>query len=453
MQSKHTSKMYIVYLLVFLVHVLNVIIFDEKLSQPLGYLAILLLLISFKNAGTLFKVLGFSFILIGAIVMYTEKLPLNELPLMMTSNLSVLALLMMLPWMTSVVQIGRFDKTMTSLIEANAKDLGQLYPRSAFTTFTLASFLNLSAASISQDVLKEHLKQLPDRVKNEFILRTTLRGFTLALLWSPLELLLVVTIFTTGVQYLSLLPWLLVIVVITFVLDSFIGNRSFRKYSYEGDNGKQIDKKNTMKSLIHLICALGLFLAIVVTAGKLFNIDFLIAVTLVILPFTLLWSLFMKRLKSFWKIALPFWISKTNTMQNFVVLFIALSFFSNSLNSSSVLSVIEQPIVHLANYPLLIFIAIQLFFILLSMAGIHPVATIGILTSVISILLTILNPLSVAIVIVTSSVATLTVGSYGLVVTLTSMNLEYSPYKITWSNMPFAIMYGFVGSIVAFLLL
>ncbi|WP_229733575.1 hypothetical protein [Compostibacillus humi] len=58
----------------------------------------------------------------------------------------------------------------------------------------------------------------------------------------------------------------------------------------------------------------------------------------------------------------------------------------------------------------------------MSLFGVHPIATIGVLTGVVNLLLETFNPVSLAIVIVTGAISTLPVGSYGLVVQLTSMN-------------------------------
>ncbi|MFS0643612.1 hypothetical protein [Siminovitchia sp. 179-K 8D1 HS] len=445
--------LYVLYSLVFLLHIWNVVFADNKFDYIVGVLAILLLLISFSGAARLFKVLGGAFVVIGLFAFITSGNDLMQIPLWMVSNLSVLALLCMLPWMNSVVRVGGFDKTLISLLETNVSDLGKLYPRSSITTLVLAAFLNLSAASISQDVLKENLSSFPKKIRDSFISAATLRGFTLALLWSPLELLLVVSIFTTGVEYLSLLPWLLLTAGITFFLDAIWGRLFYRKHPYSAQNKVLFDAKTMAVNLFHLLAALVLFLVFVIVSGNIFDLEFLLTVTILIFPFAFAWSLLMKKGRPFLADGWENWKEKTNGMQNFVVLFISLSLFGNSLNESSFMEVMEKPILALSEYPLLIFIFIQVFFIFMSMFGVHPVATIGILGGVISILLEIMNPVSVAIVLVTGAVATLTVGTYGLVVTLTSMNTEQSPYHITLRNMPFALLFGTIGTMIAYFLL
>ncbi|MFP3489578.1 hypothetical protein R0K20_18455, partial [Staphylococcus sp. SIMBA_130] len=64
----------------------------------------------------------------------------------------------------------------------------------------------------------------------------------------------------------------------------------------------------------------------------------------------------MKRGRSFWIIGWNTWKQKTNAMQNFVVLFITLAFFANSISDTSFLEFIQQPVLAIIDYPFLIFI-------------------------------------------------------------------------------------------------
>ncbi|MGJ9383558.1 hypothetical protein [Salipaludibacillus sp. CF4.18] len=448
--------LYIFYSFVFSIHIFNIFLESESLNYTIGILAIIMLIVSFSGASRLFKILGGSFIVVGGFLYSTTDQSILDVPDFFTSNMSLLTLLAMLPWMNSVVRSGRFDRSLNELIKVNVSDLGRLYPRSSVVTLTLAAFLNLSAASISQDVLKNNLASLNKKLRDSFISMATLRGYSLALVWSPLEMLVAVSVFTTGVNYVFLLPWLLLISFITFLLDSLWGRYYFKKYSYENDKvgeRKEINVKKLMKKVSHLIISLVLFLSLVIFLGNLFQIDFILTVTILIFPFALIWAILMKRGRSFWIIGSNTWKQKTNSMQNFVVLFISLSFFAASINGTTFLNVIQKPILFFTDYPLILLIIIQVVFLILSMFGIHPIATIGILGGVITPLLQVINPLSLALVLITSSIATLTVGTYGLVVTLTSINTQQSPYRITLNNIPYALGFGGIGTLVAYLLL
>ncbi|MEH7386973.1 hypothetical protein V7147_16415 [Bacillus sp. JJ1521] len=448
--------LYIFYSFVFILHTINIFIDNETVNYILGVLAIFMLIVSFPLASRLFKILGGSFLFVGGYLFFTTGQSFHIIPSLLTSNLSLLTLLAMLPWMNSIVRSGRFDRNMNLLMKVNVSDLGKLYPRSSLTTHILAAFLNLSAATISQDVLKSTLSPFSKEIRNSFITTASLRGYSLALLWSPLEIMVAVSIFATGVDYVTLLPWLIFMAVIAFILDSIFGRIYYKKYKFEHSNMNRepiVSKKVLVKKMIHFIFALALFLTLVILIGNLFDLSFILTVTILIFPFAFIWSLLMKRRRSFWTIGWNNWRTKTNTMQNFIVLFISLSLFSTSLGDTSFLEVIQKPLSYVSDYPMLILFLIQVIFVLFSMFGIHPIATVGILTGIITPLLDVMNPVSIALVLITGSVATFTVGTYGLLVTLTSMSTGQSPYRITLQNMPFAIVMGIIGTLVAYSLL
>ncbi|SDN67636.1 hypothetical protein [Bacillus sp. OK048] len=448
--------LYIFYSFVFLIQTINVFIDSETIKYILGILAILMLIVSFPMASRLFKILGGSFLIIGGYLFITTGQSFHVIPSLLTSNLSLLTLLAMLPWMNSIVRSGRFDRNLNLLMKVNVADLGKLYPRSSLTTHILAAFLNLSAATISQDVLKSTLAPFSKEIRNSFITTASLRGYSLALLWSPLEIMVAVSIFATGVDYVTLLPWLIFMAVIAYLLDALFGRIYYKKYTFEQvsiNKQPKINRKELVKKMIQFIIALILFLILVILLGNLFHLNFTLIVTMIIFPFAFIWSLLMKRRRSFWIIGWNNWKTKTNTMQNFIVLFISLSLFSTSLGDTSFLEVIQKPLSFVSDYPMLILFLIQFIFVFLSMFGIHPIATVGILTGIITPLLEVMNPVSIALVLITGSVATFTVGTYGLLVTLTAMGTEQSPFRITLKNMPFAICMWIIGTLVAYFLL
>ena len=185
---------YIFYTFVFVLHIANIFIASERLNYTIGLLAMVMLLISFAGASRLFRTLSASFIVVGACLYATSGQAILAIPSILTSNMALLTLLAMLPWMNSVVRSGRFDRSLNNLMKANVSDVGKLYIRGSATTLTLAAFLNLSAVTISQDVLKGNLAHFNKKVRDSFISTSTLRGFSLALLWSPLEILVVLSI-------------------------------------------------------------------------------------------------------------------------------------------------------------------------------------------------------------------------------------------------------------------
>ena len=449
------SHLYILYTLTFSFYIFTAFLPNEIIRYFIGVMAIILVIISFKGASKLFKILCIIFSFTGLLFLMNAGLSIVLLPLYMSSNMSLLALLTVLPLMTSVVHAGRFDRRLNELMKGKVDNLGNLYVRSSITTYLLTGFINISALTLSQEVLQSSLQNIPQKIRKIFISKTTLRALALALIWSPTEIIVAITVDSTGISYLSLLPWLLLCSIIVISLDWIIGKKSFRSINVEHDKcvNQKIDFKKITIQIIKLVMALAIFLIVVVLTGSLLQLSFILSVALVIPVFSLCWAIFIKRWKSYKVIGWKTWRERTNNMQNFVVLFLSLSLFSSSLNETSFQDVIKQPFLAFSEYPIVILIFIQVVFLLGGLIGVHAIATIGVLFKVIQPLYGMVNPLSIGIVMITSALATATVGAYGVTVTMTSVATQQNPYRITLNNLPFSLLFGAIGISIGYFLL
>ncbi len=433
----------------FLLYICNFFLTSAMLDYVLGISAIFLFIIAFFMATTIFKTLGVLFTVVGSILYMTTTVTFAELLLVLTDNYGLLTLFMMLSWMNSIVRSGGYDNLLSKIMKVNAQDMGTLYNRSSISTFSLGTFLNLPAITVSQDIIKTNLKSSSKQLRNRFVNLASVRSYTMALLWSPLEIVVAVGIFVTGVRYIDVLPWLLVVVVMMFILDNLIGKFRFKKYKYKETVSKTFTKKDG-KKLSGLLLALALFLMVIILAGNIEKLDFIMTITLVIIPFTFIWAIILKRLKRFTVVGWHAWKNGVSSMHNFIVLFISLALFSNGITHSAISTYIYEFILRFADTPLLLMFMIQLFILIMSLFGIHAIASIGILSGLMVPLLEIIDPVSLAIVIIISSVSTFAVSTYGLLVTITSVNTAQNPYRITLDNLFFTVLLGSIGTLLAY---
>jgi len=454
MKSWLYNRLFIFYTFVILLSLINHFWGQTWLDYMIGILAIPMLIVSYPGASKLFKILGTAFMFAGIFFFYSANLSIYEIPLLLTSNMTMLGFLLVLPWINSVVYVGKYDKQINQLMVKKVENLGSLYVKGTFTSYILMMFLNLSGINIAQEVLKENLNKLSKKVRDTFISKTTVRAYVLALIWSPMEIIVAITVGATGVNYLKILPYLLLVSFIALIVDVIVGKWRFKNIPFESPKETiPLPTKEIVKKLIQLFVALFLFLAFILMVSNLFNLNFIIAVTLVILPFSAIWALLIKRWYHFKILGYKLWKTQTNKMQNFVVLFISLAFFSNSLNATPALKVIQQPFMHYANSPFIIFVLILITYFLMSLIGVHPIGVIGVLVEILAPLFNIINPTSIAIVLIVSALATSSSSSYGITVTLTSINTNQNPYLITLRNLPFTFIFGIIGILIAMLIL
>ncbi|MYL51458.1 hypothetical protein GLV98_18445 [Halobacillus litoralis] len=450
-----SDQLFILYSVVLAIYFVNVFLDLSYLEWIVGILAVPTFLVSFIYATRLFKVLGGIFLTTGSFMFFSAGVHVYNFPLYLISNMNLLVFLSMLPWINSAAYIGRYEKSIKGLMKVNVRHLGDLYPKSVFTSGTLMTFLNLSAVNLSQGILIDSLKGVKKRIRDRFIARSTIRAYALTMIWSPMEIMVGIVVDATGVSYLSYLPWLLLVSFTVLILDLQMEKRSFRSIPYKGHkiaDGYQTKKKIYLK-MFKLLVILGLFLAAVMITSEWLQFSFILAVTLVIFPFSFVWAFFMKKVFLFLRIGYKTWRQKTNHLQNFFVLFISLSLFSKSLNQTEALTWIQNPFTAFKEYPVIILGLILFTYIGLGLLGVHPIATVGVLLEILQPFFEVFNPMGIGVMLIVGALATASSGTYGIVVTLTSINTQQNPYAITVTNLPFTLIFGSIGIVTAYFLL
>jgi hypothetical protein len=445
--------MFVLYSFLILLYVGNLFMGIKAIDYVTGILAILAIGFSFKPSGNLYKVTSLVFLITGLLILLYIGIPVTSIPFFMSSTLMILALFYVLPFVNTIVSAGRYDQSASKLLKARIRNLGQLYSRGLFVSFILGIFLNVATVTITEGVLRKNLQKVTGKVRDTFISQAVLRGYALSLTWSPMEIIVAVTIDITGVDYLKFLPWLLLFSVTLLAAESLTPIR-YRKYVLNsGDvSEEKMDRKNIWK-IASLFFVLVLFITLITIVRREFQLNFMTAVTLVIPPFTFLWAIAIRRLPKFLSYGLGKWKQRVTGMHNFFLLFLSLGFFISILQESGYIAIFQKPLMAMQDYPMLLFILIQVLFLGLAMIGFHPLVTISMIGEIVQPVLPAISPLSMSIVLITSALSTVMAGPYNITVSLMSDILSRNPYRISMWNIGFAFLFSSFGTIIAVLLL
>nr|WP_309098491.1 hypothetical protein [Fredinandcohnia onubensis] len=447
-----SSHFFIVYGLLFLLFISNVFIDSFILHQLISWCAVLILLLSWFWASNLFKGISTFFIVTGAFMSLWSKTPWYEIPGQTSSTLPMLVFLSVLPWMSAAFSVGEYDQKLGSIIQSKTNQLSDLYGKGLYTTYSLLIFINISAIYVAQQILMEKLKNVEIGKRNDFIIQTTLRAFSLAVIWSPMEIVVGMTVDATNISFLTYLPWLILCSFLIAMIDVLISKKQFTGIQVDTKE-LHIDKKTLWIALSRLFIVLFLFLSTIVIINELYQLNFILTVSLIIFPFAFIWSMFMRSTAMFLKGGWQSWQFYNNRMQNLVVLFLSLAFFSNGFNQTNLPNVLQSVLNQISGYSILIFIFITVVYFTFAMVGVHPIATLAILIEILRPLFGILNPLSIGIVLIVSGLASSASAPYGINATLTSQQLGINPYHITKKNFLFSILMSTVGIVIAMALL
>ncbi|MBM7553722.1 hypothetical protein [Thalassobacillus pellis] len=443
------------YTIFVMLYLLKLFIDNQIITVFLGFLSILILFISFRGANRTFQYISIFFLLAGTALFIRLDFSLLELPYFMTSSALLLSLLYFLPCMDQLIRAGGYDDELKKLLHFRTSNLGELYTRSSLIGYVLCLFVFFSAITIVHDVVKEVTPKMERDVIQRLTSESVLRSFALANVWSPIEIFLALTITITGVDFFHILPWALLFSLSLLCVDWVKGWLKYRNVSFNASDPptKEIDQKDLFYKIGNLFFMLFLFILSAAGVETWLKISYFNAVILTIFPFTLLWAGLIGKFKAFVNQLKQSWSIQVNGLQNLMLLFLSLGFFGVMFEQSSLSGIVKQPIQNLAEWPLILFLSIQIISLSFSLIGIHPLVTITLMGTFVQPILTELNPLSIALVLLTSTLASDAAGTFNTTVSIMSQLTCRNPYRITKWNIWFALGFGTAGSLLAWLLL
>jgi hypothetical protein len=416
-----------------------------------GTLAIICFIISIRDARTMFQIAASLFITAGVACMIWGQIPLSQLPLLMTSNVMLISLLYMLPFINRVIRVGGYDRHLSRWLHVKSGNLGNLYVRSLAVSYLLCLFLFFAALPLLHRVLSKHLQHQEQGLANRFLGISILRGFGIVALWSPVEPLVATAVVLTGVSYMSLLPWMFGMSLVLLAAGSLWG-LSFRNVTLATTRGAEPKAPSWSKTITFLF-ALMLLITLAFGLQSVMHISFFSAMTFLLLPFSLLWAVALKRLGRFIGSVRLHGRESIDGLRHLLVLFLSFGFFNSAVSKSPLFHLVEGSVLAIAHWPALLLICIFLACFLLPVAGIHPLVVMGLIGFMLQPILEVMNPLSIAIVLISSCLSAAFMGTFNTTVTIMSGLLQLNPLRITVWNFSFGLLFGGTGVIVGLLLL
>ncbi|MGY4688711.1 hypothetical protein [Salibacterium sp. K-3] len=417
------------------------------LTYLTGLAAAASIVVSFPKADRLYQGTAAVFLIAAAAAVWVEGIAVHELPYYMTSMVMLIMVFYVLPFINSVIVVGRYDQKVNKLLKTNMTHLGQLYRRAAGVSFMLGTFLNISTLPLVVSVLRRNLEEQSARLSARFISSAMLRGYALCLVWSPMELLVAISVDITGAAYLELLPLLLFFAAV-FLMITMITGRKYRHITTSIET-RDINMRAVYQKIAGLSFFLLLFISSIIALHEVLPVSFLETVALVITPFSFGWALVIGRIRSFLVYALKNWTSRTASLQNYMVLFLSVGFFIRVLEETVWMDWLQYPFLFLQDIPVLLFVTIQVMFLALAMIGFHPIVTIALAGEMLQPLLEDIAPAGAAVVLITSGLSTVMAGPFNISVSLTGMLLHQNPYRVSLWNLPFAFLFSSGGTVLA----
>ncbi|MFZ4452942.1 hypothetical protein [Salibacterium aidingense] len=434
-------------------YIVHVFISSEFLSYLLGCIGMIALLFSVAGANRTYQILAVFFFTVSAGLFFAYELPWREVPVYFTSMALLLSLLYMIPFINHFMIVGRFERSLYRLLQAKTTNLAQFYRRTSLTHYVLGLFIFLSAIPLVYRFVQQRLTGFSDKTFHRFAVQSMLRSFASVNVWSPIEVYIALVIGITSVSYLHLLPWLLGFSVAILMLDWLLASFTYKHISLKEKQPAPMFTKKEIRKLVLMGVFLVLFIGTAASLHLWLGLDFFEAVIISVLPYTTLWALLIKRHKVFFRYNILTWPQQMKTMQNFMLLFLVLGLFNDIVKKTNIFAKFQEPLAFIGETPLLLLLVLQVSALGLACAGVHPLVTISMQGLFVEPFLQEINPMSIAIVMITATLANDAAGTFNVPITMMSQYMKRNPYQLTFWNLPFALIFGGTGVLLGYFLL
>jgi len=443
---------FLLYSMLLMIYILSNFVGYDFLPFIIGVLALIVLTISFSRSSGLYKKSGVVFFLAGLLLFIYNGLSWQSIFLYFDSMLGVLSLFWILPFINSIIRIGRYDKSLSRFMQQGVTNLSTLYNRSFLASHFLGLFLNIATVPLLQNTLKSTMSNVNINTANKFYTQSLLRGYALCITWSPLEIMVIISLDLTGYSYFYLFPVTVPIVLIMIVSDWFLAKRKYRHTLLHIEDQVFQPLILVYKKIFQMMVMLLLLVVLATLLDYQLDKGFLFSMVLIIIPISMIWALFIKKLKRYLIFTIPQFKKRTIGLSNFFFMFLSAGFFVEMLSLSSFISLLEAIFSMVSDNLLLLYLLIGAYFLITSFIGFHPLVSITLLAEILMPIMPEISSISLTVVLVTSSLSTAMYGPYNLSVSLLSNQLNINPLKLSSWNLLFSIYYMVVSILLAYFL-
>ncbi len=418
-------------------YLLSTFIQHDILPYLVGILANITILVSIFYARGLYLHSGLIFYMIGVILYFTTENV--TFLLQFDSMIGILALFIVLPFLNSLIIVGRYDKHLSSLLRYKVNDVGDLYKRSSIVSHILGLFLNIATVPILIQSLRSSLKNFPKKITDPFYAKSILRAYSFCLMWSPMEVMIIQTLQITGKSYIVIFPFLLTLVVLFLFIDTTLGKKHFQYLPLPAAE-ERTSFQTSFQKIIDLFVLLFILVGSVSLLDRLIVQGYLFSLVLLMIPVSLIWARRIGKLKQYWIHTIPHWQDRSKGLANFYFMFISAGFFVMMLSNTPFLKKVQPFILTIADQPLVLFTTISLFFFITSMIGFHPLISIVLLAEVLQPVLADIASIPLSLVFIISSLSTVLYSPFHISTSVLAGEIKVNPYRVGLWNIPFALL-------------
>ncbi|SHS25799.1 Uncharacterised protein [Mycobacteroides abscessus subsp. abscessus] len=283
-----------VFLLALLLYLINMIISFKQLTILLNVTSICLFITALIGAGRFYSFMSFFLLICSIVLIEIRGLSLLDMVDGFSAMVSLILFVGIIPLVSFPVK-GYVDEIKRMMIVLSHK----VSPTKVchYATYLLANGIVLAAIPISKILF---FSDDTDRSKQLINAELSGRSFGLALMCTPIGAAIAVAIDMTGTNWISLLSVNMFIVIFGLWLSYYLVKRKIQLMDWKAQEIDLDTKKPNYIKLSQLLLPFAFYFVFVLVADGLSTLGIMELIVITVIPFTLLWSFFLKNITDWW---------------------------------------------------------------------------------------------------------------------------------------------------------
>ncbi|MFP7296690.1 hypothetical protein [Neobacillus niacini] len=450
------------FLFVISMYLLSTLLPQLDFSVLLSILCLIIVLSTFFLAKRSVQLLGGAFLLLGITLLWKSGVQWHQYILSFGPMLDLITLFTLVPILGIPIKLGGYSGGIQTIIQKKVNNSGQLYIITSGISYFFSIFMNLATLPMTYYSIRPSLNMFSVENKERFMTRAITRGFAMPLLWAPVTPIVGIVISVTDVRWISILPYVIPLSILGLGMDWFIGARRAKKMLTSVQNVSAHETAASIEQgqlsspirILQIFLAILIFVIAISIAESLFHSSFLILVSFLVIPFALVWSLFLKKGTEFGSQLLQHFKSFSISMKDQFFIFLSAGFFISTITISRtnewlndwILTFIEGAGVEI------FIILLPLVPLALAFLGLHPAVSLALMTGGLDISALGLNPHILTVAMLAGAVSSFLVGPYNATLGLMSNLIKDTSYKVSNWNIAFTSCYIIIVMIYLILL-
>lgn len=451
----------LLFLSVILLFLLSTLFPGLGMGVVISILCLVIVLCTIGTVKRFVQILGSIFLILGLLLLWKSGAQWHQYITSFGPMLDLLILFSLVPILGIPIKLGEYSESIKTVIHKKVKTTGSLYVLTSGISYFFSIFMNLATLPMTYYSIRPVLNHFPIKQENRFLSRAITRGFAMPLLWAPVTPIVGIVVEMTGVSWLSILPYVLPLSIFGLLLDWFMSRQKSTKKVEEQSTrpanemavSKESNGKDKPSRVLQILLAIILFIVAISMLETHFSYSFLILVSLLVIPFSFIWSVLLKSGKEFLAQLTNHFGSFTVSMKDQFFIFLSAGFLISTIQVSHTDELLTSSILSIIHVTGAEFFIILLPLIPLGLAfvGLHPAVSLSLMAGALNPAALGISPHILTVAMLAGAVSSFLVGPYNATIGLMSNIVKESSFKVSNWNLSFTIIY--IGSAMVYIIL